>query len=360
MNQLWETSLISADCDRGVNDEPFFIPITRRDLVQLRLIVPYHFVTLNGGGIPTGTGVTLAIYNEAGTVQMCNYSDASVGKFLYSYRNDGANRVAEYQFLFALGLTDETGETYSQYTFDVVANEVVAFDTGTKIYYFTYGVDDLPPGFIEYKSGSIAIAMTNTEFSNYALEINGSTDTVTELATTPACAHEDFNCFRFRVTLNMSTLGQTLEYFTKPFKVVRCDEPTVYVQATYPAALIDCGGHIHEGAGGAQYKNRHYLRIPAEVEEQSPKVTKSYNSRSFNFKSQVQDTFLLKSDPMPKWFADAVKTIIASQEVRIDGVEYLTEDIDTIYEKNDFQGSNYMNFNLPLQHRKCEKVFVCS
>lgn len=360
MNQLWETSLVGADCDRGVNDEPFFMPLTRRDLIQLRLIVPYHFVTLNGGGIPTGSGVALSIYNVTGTTLLCDYSTANIGNFLYSYRNDGTNRVAEYQFLFALGLADESAEQYSQYVFDVVANDVVMFDTGTTVYYFTYGIDDLPTGFIEYKSGSITVGLTDTEFTNYTLEINGVADTVHELATTPSCAHEDLACFRFKVSLNFATLGQTLEYFTKPFRVIRCDdEPTILMQATYPAALIDCGGHIHEGAGGDQYKNRHYLRIPGEVEVQSPKITKSYNNRSHNFKSQVQETFLLKSEPMPKWFADGIKTVIASQEVRIDGIEYLQEDIDLIFEKNDFQGSNYMNLNLPLQYRKCEKVFVC-
>ena len=361
MNQLWELSeTISADCDRGVNDEAFFIPVRRRDLIQLRLVVPYHFVTLNGNGIPTGTGVTLSIYNESGVTLLCDYSNASVGKFLYSYRNDGTNRVAEYQFLFALGLADENSENYSQYAFDVVANDVVAFDTGTNIYYFTYGVDDLPPGFIEYKSGSITVGLTGAEFSNYALAINGVIDTVHEIAQTPLCAHEDFACFRFKVTLNFSTFGQTLTYFTKPFKVDRSEDQSIYIQATYPASMIDCGGHIHEGAGGTQYKNRHYLRVPAEIEFQSPKMIKSYNGRSHNYKSEIQDTFLLKSDPMPKWCAAAIKTIIASQEVRIDNVEYLQENIDTIFEKNDFQGSNYMNLNLPLQHRKCEKVFICS
>lgn len=361
MLQLWEPSnTISADCDRGANDEPFFIPVTRRDIIQLRLIVPYAYVSLNGGGIPTGTGVELEAVNESGVTQLCNYTDASAGKFLYSYRNDSTNRIAEYQFLFNLGMADESGENYSLYSIAVTDGDVVKLDTTNEVYLFTYGVDDLPAGMIEYKAGVLAIVLTGYEYTNLTLEINGVADTVSALATTPACANESGACFRFKVTLGMVTLGQDLEYYTKPFRVIDCDDQTVLMESTFPAGMIDCTGHIHEGAGDDQYKNRHYLRVPAEVERLPSRIVKSYNSRMYSYKTERQEQFRLISEPMPQWFADAVETLLTGQEVRIDGAEYYQEGTDRFFEENnDRQGSKYINLNINLQSSKCEKVFVC-
>jgi len=362
MTQLWELSnTLSADCDRGSADEPFFLPVTRRDIIQLRLIVPYAYVSLNGGGIPTGTGVELEVVNESGVTQLCNYDNASVGKFLYSYRNDSTNRIAEYQFLFNLGMADESGENYGLYSFPVTSGDVVMLDTTNEVYLFTYGVDDLPVNIIEYKSGELAVVLTGYEFTNCNLEINGTPSSVTALANTPTCANESGACFRFKVTLGMVTLATNLEYYTKPFRVITCDdEQTVMLQSQFPAGLIDCTGHIHEGAGNDQFKNRHYLRVPAEIERLPSRIVKSYNSRMYTYKAERQEQFRLLSEPVPQWFADAVETVLTGQEVRIDGNEYYQEGGDRYFEENnDRQGSKYINMNINLQSSKCEKVFVC-
>jgi len=361
MTQLWElSSTIAADCDRGPADEPFYLQCTRRDIMQLRLIVPYAYVSLNGGGIPTGTGVLLEVVNESGVTQLCDYDDATVGKYLYSYRNDSTNRIAEYQFLFNIGMADSGGENYSLYSFAVNDEDVVKLDTGNEVYLFTYGVDNLPENIIEYKAGELAVVLNGTEFTGYTLEINGIPDTVTALANTPTCANEAGACFRFKVTLGMVTLGTDLTFFTKPFKVMNCDEESILLEASYPSGFIDCTGHIHEGAGGDQYKNKHYLRVPAEIERLPSTVKKSFNSRMYAYKTERQEQFRLLSEPVPQWFADAVETILTGQTVKADGVEYFNEGSEKIFEENnDRQGSNYINMNVNLQSSKCEKVFVC-
>lgn len=360
MTTLWETSeSLTADCDRGVNDEPFFIPVSRRDIIQLRLVVPYSYVALNGNGLPIGANLNLKAYNEAGTSVLCDYSDPTIGRFLYSYTNDGTNKVAEYQMFFCLGFKDEDLNEYGLYSVDATAGQVVYIDTGTTVYQFIYGVDEIPMPLVEWKAGSIAFVLTNIELGASTFEVGGTPVIPDAVTSSLICGHEEYKCFRFRLAVTFATLGQTINFWTKPFKVVRCDDVTMFLQGEYPAGLIDCGGHKHEGTGGDQYKNRHYLRVPGYVEDGPVRVTKSYNSRKYCYRTDRVETAVAKSTPMPKWYCDAIQVLLEGQNTRIDGKLYDQEESQTFFENIDLPGQKYNVLNVNLQSSKCEKVFVC-
>lgn len=364
MVQLWETSDISAGCEVGPLDQPFFIPVLRTDLIHLRLNIPYQIITLNGGGMPIGSSVDLSIVSENGATTLCNYSTANLNKYRYGYINDSTNRIAEYQFNLALGLADEDGDNYEQYTFDIVSGEIVElydFASGDLLYSFVYGVDDVPYPFIEWETGKICIGLSDTDYANFELQINGNTTGMSSMftATSPTCANESGACFRFKVTIVFGSYG-TLSYYTKPYKVVTCEEETVFIQSTYPSTIIDCSDQEHQAGGNSIFKNRLYSRIYGGIEKQPDEVRKSYNSRSFSYKSSRVQKFLFKSTPLPLWFADCIQTMLLGQSTKIDGVEYYQNDIESFFEtNNEIIGTTYQNIYLPLYSSKCEKVFVC-
>jgi hypothetical protein len=162
--------------------------------------------------------------------------------------------------------------------------------------------------------------------------------------------------------VTFATLGVTKHYYTKPYKVVRCDEPTIFCEAQYPLNVQDCEGQFHNGAGavGASFHmNRLLMRIPGDIEQLPSEIEKSYNNRSRSFKSALTKRYQLRSTPIPQWFADSFEAVVAAKNVLFEGVEYLQNNGNTIFENPDTIGTTYQNINLSLQSSKCEKVFVC-
>jgi hypothetical protein len=361
MIHLWEQSDVSDFCSNGGdNDQPFYIPVKRTDLISLRFQLPYGLVDMNGGGLPIGDKVSLSIVSGDTATTLCDYSNSTINKFNFGYINDSTNRIAEYQFLLGLGLADAIGDNREIYTFDVGEGDLVYLDFAGTIYVFKYGTDSIPAPLIEWKSGSVCLSMTALEVATASLTINGSPNLFDAIFSTPVCAHEDFACFRFKLTVELVTYGTTQEYYTKPFRVVQCDEPTIFVESTYPSGVIDCSGQIHSSGGDAMAANKLYMRIPAEIERVPSVFEKSYNSRSRSFKSSVTKKYLLKSLPIPQWYADAFETCMAAKTTKLDWVEYLQPDINSLFEtNNELNGHTYPNIYLYLQSSKCETVFVC-
>lgn len=362
MINFWEESDISNNCQIGTNDEPFYIPITRRDLINLRLTIPYHIITLNGGGLPI-SAIEMKIVDEVGTTTLCDYSNPATGRFLLGFVNDLDNRSAHYQIITGLGLADENSANYAMYSFSVTTNDVIELDVNGTVYSFCYGQDVTPFPLIEWASGKLCISLTAAEHGSTTLTKNGVVTAISSsVCAVPSCAHEDFDCFRFKVSVTFSTLGITKHYYTKPYKVLRCDEPSVHIEAQYPVGTIDCDGQYHNGSGasGASFHfNRLLMRVPGGIEKLPSELEKSYNSRSYSYRSSITKRYLLKSPPLPQWFADSFETAIAAKTTLFDGVEYLQNNTNTIFENPEIIGTTYQNINLNLQSSKCEKVFVC-
>ena len=358
MTQLFEVSNISDFCNVGALDSEFYIPIDRKELQQLRLVIPYQYVTLNGGGLPI-SAVDLSIVNNTGSSTLCNYGDPSTGNYMFSYINDSVNRIAEYKFFFGLGLADENGANCDIYGFNPVTNDVIEIDVNGTMYSFVYGVDEVPLPFIEYYTGSIAIMLNSTDYSNTTIKINNIVDSLTFPLSIPHCAHENFDCFRFKIEVVFSNYGETKTFYSHAFKVPKCDEETIYLTGTYPDSAIDCGGHLHSGTGAFVFQNKHYLRIYGGIKKMPDEVGKEYNTRSRAYKSYITKKKNLKGEPVPLWFADALQTVLLGKNVRFDNEELYPDDDASYLEDIEINGMTYQNINVNLRSSKCENIFVC-
>lgn len=363
-NNLWEQSTTQANCNLCQSDEPFFIPIVGTDMISLRLQVPYQYITLNGGSLPIGTNITMSIVDEIGTTTLCDYSNASSGRFLMSQVNDGTNKVAQYQFYAPLRLRDASNNWWSQYYFTATKGDHINITgglDGDNDCDFIYGYDDLPANFYEVQAGYIVIpARTLTANTTNILKVNNVVTTMNHIyGASTACTHEDYSCFRIKISINFPTWGQIKDFYTKPYKREFCTD-SVRISGIYPTDSTDCIGYYHQGSivGGAIAPNNLFLRIPADIEGAPSKVTKSYNDKCYNFKTSMQRAYRLKSDPVPAWYACEIENIIASKDFRVENISYISEN-EQIFEESDVESSKYQNINISLLSCKCEKVFVC-
>ena len=359
MIQLFEdNNVTSANCNISTLDEPFYIPIKRNDPLYFRVQIPYQYVTLNGGGIPTGN-ILVKLVKVDGTTLLCDYGDETTNKFKFGYTNDSTNRIAEYQFFTGIGMADEGFNNYSVYSIDVSANDIVQLTVGTTEYSFVYGIDEIPFPLWECDAGKIAIILNLTEYGSTTLLINGSSDTLASLIGVPTCAHEDYQCFRIKVEIELVTYGETITFISKPYKIIRCDDPSVWLMGKYPSGQIDCAGHKHEASGNAFYKNLLFLRIIGELDDFPSEIQKVYNERSYNYKSTIIKRKVLRGEPIPSFYQDAFETLMLAKETRVDGVQLYAKDVSAFTEKIDINGVSFQNINLPLQLSKCENIFVC-
>lgn len=363
-NNIWEQSNEQANCNLCASDSPFFMPIRGTDMISLRLQIPYQYVSLNGGGLPIGANVSMALVDEIGTTTLCNYSDATNGQFLLSHINNATNKLAEYQIYAPFRLRDENNNWWSQYYFTAVKGDHINITggvNGDNDCDFIYGYDDLPPNFYEVQTGFIVIpARTLPVNVTNILKKNNVVTTLLHLYTSaPACLPENYNCFRVKISVNFSSWGVVKEFYTKPFKRELCTD-SVRINGTYPIGLTDCIGYYHQGItlGGVIAPNNLFLRIPADIEGAPSKITKSYNDRCYNYKTILQKAYRLKSDPIPSWFASEIENIIASQGFEVNNIPYISES-EQILEESEVDNSLYQNLNISLLSCKCEKVFVC-
>lgn len=363
-NNLWEQSTTQANCDLCISDEPFFMPIRATDMISLRLQIPYQLVTLNGGSLPIGANVSMALVNEAGTTVICDYSNATSGRFILGQVNNPTNKIAQYQIYAPLRIVDLNGNWWSHYYFTATKGDHINITggiNGDNDCDFIYGYDDLPINFYEVAPGFIVVPARPpiVNVSNI-LKVNNTVVNMTHLyGALTACSLFNNQCFRVRITVNFATSGQVKEYYTKPFKRELCED-SVRINGKYPLDLVDCVGYLHQGSisGGIINPNNLFLRIPADIEPTPSRVTKAYNDRCYNYKTTVQKAFRLKSDPVPMWFASEIENIVASQGFSVGNVPYISES-EIIFEESEVESSKYQNINIPLLSCKCEKVFVC-
>lgn len=367
INNLWEESSAQANCDLCPSDEPFFMPLERTDLVALRLQLPYQYVTANGGGLPIGSNARLRIVDEVGTTVLCDLSTANNGRFLFGQVNDNTNKVAQYQIYSPIPMVEAGGnvlsDPFTHYYIDVSGGDWVNISgttTGADCD-FIYGSDPLPSMLVEIKPGRIVIPVRVVTIG-FAVNVNNAPATPTLLYTTATgCNNDAYQCFRFRLTLTFATAGVTRDFYTKPFHLLRCGE-SVRISGQYPSASTDPNGYLHTASwniSGIADPNRLLLRIPADIDREASRVVKSFNSKCFAYRTEVQRRYRLKSDPVPWWFAHEAENIAAGTGFAVDNVEYLNDTGDSMFQNNDIESSSFQNIDLPLQQCKSEKVFVC-
>lgn len=351
MIQLFETSSVDSNCMIGPNDAPFAIPLVDNDHIFLRLQIPYYIIVANGGGLPIGANVTVKLTDKTGAVNLCSYGDATTGGFLYNFINDAVLRKAEYRFMIPLKIfgSDHITKTISVSTGD----EIVSNVDGVQ-YTWLYGDEPTPYPFIDYAAGKICVRIPVAAV--IAINVNGGAVIPTNLFTgdTVACMYE--KCFRVQVSVTFGIV--TRDYSTKMFQILPCDEESVFVESEYPEGTVDCAGQYDYGSTTSLYANRNYLRLPAGLERAPSNLKKTYNSKCFQFKSEIVKQQRLKSDPVPDWYQDAIETLVLGRNFKVDGNPFLIE-AENIFENNDVPGTTFQNINVVLQSCKCEKVFVC-
>lgn len=363
INNLWEESSEQANCNLCASDEPFFMPLKRTDILNLRVQIPYSYVQANGGSLPIGTNVALSIVDEIGTTTLCNYSTANLGKFLLGYANNSTPKKAQYQIWCPIALRDESNLYWSQYYFTANVGQLVKITGGGGLdeVNFIYGYDNLPENVIELKSGVLVVSCIPT-FANVTnlLTLDGVSTSLTLLYTTAlACSHESYQCFRFKLVASFTTSGETLTLYTKPFRIERCND-SIRIKSTYPTNTYDINDYYHGGSWNVSVidPNNLILRIPADVMKEANQVTKSYNDKCYNYRSELTKRFRMKSDPMPEWYALEAENIILGRGFTADNVGYNLEG-SQIFQNSEVYSAKYENIDVPLSQCKNEKVFVC-
>lgn len=366
MNNIWESSSDQFNCSLCGADEPFYMPLRRTDIVGMRVQVPYSYLVKNSGSMPIGANVALSIVDEIGTTTYCDLSTANNGRFLLGFVNDTTNKKAQYQIWTPIPLKDENTIYYSQYYFTASSGQLVEITSGFNFdgVRFIYGVDPLPENVLELKPGVLVVSLyPNPFFGNFpsnVLTVNNVVVAFTLLyGTRTACDHELYNCFRFKLVVTFTNSGETLTLYTKPYRIERCDT-SVRVKCVYPLNTYDMNDYNHTASWNISVINPNNLinRIPADVETESSKITKSYNQKCYNYRSETQRMYRIKSDPVPDWFAFEVENVLAGQSMTIDNVGYDVEGTEA-FKNIDLNNSTFQNLDLLLSQCKTEKVFVC-
>jgi hypothetical protein len=362
MIQLWEKygSEISANCDRGELDEEFYIPIKRNDPLWFRLQIPYAYYELNGPGLPVAN-VELTIVDVAAINDLCQYSTPAFNQYAFTYKLDTTNRIAEYQFLAAIGFADDNGYNYDVYDMNVVSGDLIDLSYDDYSFVFKYGSDEIPYPIFEVSSGKLCIILNSDQATNAIYQVNGVGGTLSAYfsGSSPIASFEDFECWRLKVKVTFGG-GAIMYFYSKPFKILHCEEESVWLEGTYTAGDIDCAGQIHTITGGDDfYPNKLMMRIIGGIDRLPDEVNKDYNSRSFNFKSSIIKKYALKGQPVPQYYLEALQTLFLAKNTKIDGIEYYAKDVQQFSENLDIIGASYQSIAIPLQSSKCENIFVC-
>jgi len=144
MNNIFESSDNSANCQLCPSDEPFFIPFTDEDLFAIRLQIPYALVELEGGGIPINVNFDVAIYDELGTTMLFDFGDMLSTKFNVGYRNNVADKLAEYQLYLPVPFADNNGAVHIHRYVEVVEGDLVQVVGAGYNEVFYFSQDQIP------------------------------------------------------------------------------------------------------------------------------------------------------------------------------------------------------------------------
>lgn len=363
INNLWEQSNIQANCEICGVDEPFYMPVNRTDMLALRLVIPYHLVTANGGGLPVGSNVRISIVDETDSVTLCDFGNLATGKLMWSRLNDSTTKHAEYQFYMPIGMANELNQVYSQKYVDVNDGQYLEISgSGTDADGgFTYGVDQTPAIFQEIKAGRLVFPYI-TPGIGLSVTIDGVVATLgNPYSVITSCPHENFDCWRVKVSVAFPSSGVTKYYYTKPFKVSRSCDDSLMIAGKYSVGVTDCNGYVHNGTMTPNVAdvNRLFLRIPAMLSQTASRVKKTYNDKCFSVRGERQQSYRLNSEPVPSWFASEAENIMLGNEFLINNMELQLPDNDQIFQGVDIPGYTYQFLDVPLTSCKCLMLYGC-
>ncbi len=361
MNNIFESSDNSANCQLCPSDEPFFIPFTDEDFFALRLQIPYSLIASEGGGLPINTKFNLSIVDELGTTLLYDFGDMSTQKYNVGYRNNATDKLAEYQIYAPVPFADESGYVHGHRYVDVADGDLVRITGAGYNELFYFNQDEIPYPLYRVSPTKLGIPVVTGLVGSLVVSVNNVGATIKMVYPTGVGVAGEAGCFRFKITIEFTPSANTFDYFTKPFKRIKCDE-VVRVIGTYPGNTIDCNSNMHQSFTFNYTmfaQNMLIGNVFADCEEIASVVKKTYNSNSFNYKSEKQRRFAFKSDPCPKWYADHIENIVLAKLFEINNTAYIMEGAESIFKDSDIDSVSFQNIDVNLQLRKCEKVFSC-
>lgn len=363
MNNIFEHSDNSANCQLCPEDEPFFIPFLNDDFFAIRLQVPYALVELEGGGIPINANFDMSIVDELGTTMIFDFGDMTSNKFNVLYRNDPSLKLAEYQLYLPIPFADDNGAVHIHRYVDVVEGDLVQVSGAgyTEVFYFTQ--DQIPYPLYKVSPTKLGIPVISGLVGSLVVNVNNTSATIKQVYPTEVGVAGETGCFRIKISLAYpGGSGNVYDYFTKPFKRVKCNDDILRLIGTYPSNTIDCNSNMHQSFNfnySMFAQNMLVANIDANCEEVASMVKKTYNAKYHNFKSERQRRFNFKSDPCPKWYADHIENIVLAKNFEINNTAYIMEGNDQIFKDSDIDSVSFLNIDVNLQLSKCEKVFSC-
>jgi len=361
MNNIWELSNTPDNCKLCASDDPFFIPFTDTDFFALRLQIPYAIVDLEGGGLPYGANFVFSIVDETATNTLLALGNGASNKFNLGARVDTTLKLAEYQIYAPIPFADANGVGHRHKYITVAAGDLVQISGGGYSELFYVSQDSIPYPLYMISATRLGIPVDAATVGTLVVSVNGAPVTPDEVYPTTVGVASEISCFRFNVTITYGGSGNVYEYYTKPFKRVKCNE-VVRLEGIYPTATIDCEQHMHTFTVWNYdmfASNMLFATVDADLTEIASMVKKTYGNKCFNFKSEKQRRFSLKSNPMPKWYADEIENISLAKTFLINNVEYYHQEGESIFKDSDIESVSFQNIDVLLTQCKCENVFAC-
>lgn len=364
MNNLWENSNTSAACESCGIDDAFFMPVKRTDMFNIRFQVPWNLILSNGGGMPVGNNVRLEFVDETGVNSLCNLGPAALSnpKFMWSRLLDSGLKVAEYQFYMPIPLADEYSNAYSHAYFDVSNGQTVKIINSASgaDCEFMYGYDQTPAIFQEIRPGRLVFPYRIPGLS-LQVELDGVPISIGYVYPQTICAHEFYNCFRVKLSINFSVSGYSKEYYSKPIKIVRGNEDTLRISTEYTGIRVDCNGYVHDGIMTPAIADltRLFIRMPATLTKLANRVKRTYNSKCFAVRGERRSIYQLNSEPVPEWYASEVENVMLGKTILIDNTQLLYEGGESIFANIDVPGYINQYMDVSLASCKCEKIYSC-
>lgn len=139
---------------------------------------------------------------------------------------------------------------------------------------------------------------------------------------------------------------RVIRKYTEPYKKTDCNDTTIKLEGLYNKGQTDCSnyyyGDVNYYYGDTPFIYRNLIRIPARIEQTGMEVTKEeVSNRNFKktIRTNLKETYNLRSEPLAPYVIKKLKTIFMSKKV-LWGTTELT--IDGALNKNNDNGSMWL------------------
>lgn len=139
---------------------------------------------------------------------------------------------------------------------------------------------------------------------------------------------------------------RVIRKYTEPYKKTDCNDTTIKLEGLYNKGQTDCSnyyyGDVNYYYGDTPFIYRNLIRIPARIEQTGMEITKEeVSNRNFKktIRTNLKETYNLRSEPLAPYVIKKLKTIFMSKKV-LWGTTELT--IDGALNKNNDNGSMWL------------------